>query len=109
MNKKIIGLFKDELGGTIMKEFCALRAKTYIYLMDDNNEKQKPKEKKCIRKRRLIFENYKDPLFHVKTILQSQLKFKNDHHDVYTEEVNKLALSSNDDKRLQTSDRVTTY
>ena len=109
MNKKVIGLFKDELGGKIMKEFCALRAKTYTYLMDDNNEKQKPKEKKCVRKRRLIFENYKDSFFNVKTILQSQLKFKSDHHDVYTEEVNKLALSSNDDKRLQTFDRFTTY
>ena len=33
----------------------------------------------------------------------------NDHHKVYTEEVNKIALSSNDDKRIQTFDRVTTY
>ena len=37
-NKKVIGLIKDELGGNIMKEFCALRAKTYSYLMDDDSE-----------------------------------------------------------------------
>ena len=36
-NKKVIGLFKDELGGRIMNEFCALRAKTYLYLMDDDS------------------------------------------------------------------------
>ena len=110
MNKKVIGMFKDELGGKIMKEFCALRAKTYTYLMDDDNEKKKAKGiKKCVIKRRLMFENYKDSLFNNKTILKSQLRFKSDHHDVYTEEVNKIALNSNDDKRLQTFDRVTTY
>ena len=49
-----------------------------------------------------MFENYKDSLFNNKTILKLQLRFKSDHHDVYTEEVNKIALSSNDDKRLQT-------
>ena len=64
--------------------------------------------KKCIIKRRLMFENYKDSLFNNKTILKSQLRFKSDHHNVYTEEVNKIALNSND-KRLQTFDRVTTY
>ena len=56
-----------------------------------------------------MFENYKDWLFHNKTILKSQLRIKSDHHDVYTEKVNKIALSSNDDKRLQTFNRVTTY
>ena len=40
-NKKVIGLFKGELGGRIMKEFCPLRAKTYLYLMDDNSEVKK--------------------------------------------------------------------
>ena len=50
-NKKVIGLFKDELGGRIMKEFCALRAKTYSYLMDDNSEVKKSKgTKKCVTK-----------------------------------------------------------
>ena len=56
-----------------------------------------------------MFENYKDSLFNDKTIVQSQLRFKSDHHDVYTEEVNEIALSSNDDNRFQTFDRVTTY
>ena len=56
-----------------------------------------------------MFENYKDSLFNNKTILKSQLKFKSDHHDVYTEEINKIALSSSDNKRLQTFDRGTTY
>ena len=93
-----------------MKEFCALRAKTYSYLMDDGNEKKKAKGiKKCVRKRRLLFENYKDALFNNKTILKSELRFKSDHHNVYTEEVNKSALNSNDDKRLQTFHRVTRY
>ena len=109
-NKKVIGLFKDELGGKIMKEFCALRAKAYAYLMDDDSEKKKAKgTKKCVIKRQLMFENYKDCLFNDKIILKSQQRFKSDCHNVYTEEVNKIALSSNDDKRLQTFDRVTTY
>ena len=65
--------------------------------------------KKCVIKRQLMFENYTDSLFNDKIILKSQQRFKSDHHKVYTEEVNKIALSSNDDKRLQTFDRVTTY
>ena len=109
MNKKVLGMFKDELGGKIMKEFCALRAKTNKYLMDDDNEKKKAKGiKRCVIKRRLMFENYKDSLFNNKTILKSQLRFKRDHDNMYTEEVNKIAVSSIDDKRLQTFDRVTT-
>ena len=109
-NKKVIGLFKDELGGKIMKEFCALRAKTYAYLMDDDSEKKKSKgTKRYVMKRRLMFENYKDCLFNNKIILKLQHGFKSDHHDVYTVEINETALSSNDDKRLQTFDKITTY
>ena len=56
-----------------------------------------------------MFENYKDLLLNNKTIMRSQLRFKSNHHNVYTEEVNKIALNSTDNKRLQTFDRITTY
>ena len=118
MNKKVYGFFKDELGGKIMKEFVALRAKKYIYLIDsydDDYDKNKIINKKakgtktCVIKRELMFENYKDCLFNGEVILKSQQRFKSDHHKVYTEEVNKITLSSDDDKRLQTFDGIKTY
>ena len=56
-----------------------------------------------------MFENYKDCLFNDKVILKSQQRFKSDHHKVYTEEVNKIALSSDDDKRLKTYYGIETY
>ena len=78
--------------------------------MEDDSETKRAKGvKRCVIKRRLMFENYKDSLFNNKTIMRSQLRFKSDHHNVYTEEVNKIALNSSDNKRLQTFDRITTY
>ena len=71
--------------------------------------KKLKEQKKCIIKRRIKFEDYKDSLFNNNTILRSQLRFKSDLHNVYTEEVNKIAISSNDDKRLQTFDKFSTY
>ena len=56
-----------------------------------------------------MFKNYKDCLLNNKIILQSQQRFKSDHHNVYTEQIKKIALSSNDDKRLQTFNKITTY
>ena len=77
--------------------------------MDDNSEVKKSKgTKKCVIKQELMFKNHKDCLFNHKVILKSQHRFKSGHHNVYTEEI-KIALSSNDDKRLQTSDRIKTY
>ena len=85
-NKKVIGLFKDELGGKIMIEFVGLRAKTWTYLMDDGSEHKKSKgTKKCVIKLRLMFENYIDYLFNDKTILKSRQRFKSDCHNLYTE------------------------
>ena len=109
-NKKVIGLFKDELSDKIVTEFCAFRAKAYSYKLYDDTEHKKAKgTKKCIIKREIIFENYKDSLFNDKVIIRSQQRFRSYNHKVNTEEVNKIALSSNDDKRIQTFDKVTTY
>ena len=102
LNGKVIGTFKDELEGKIMTEFCALRAKAYAYKLSNDTECKKAKgTKKSGIKRELMFENYKDSLFNDRIILRSQQRFRSDHHRVYTEEVNKIALSSNDDKRIQ--------
>ena len=110
---------KDELGGKIMSEFVAIRAKTYAYLMNGYNDEDYEKNniinkkakgtKKCVIKRELMLENYKDSLFNDKSTLTSQQRFGSDHHEVCTEEVTKIALNSNDDKRIQTFDRITTY
>ena len=76
--------------------------------MDDGSEHKKAKgSKMCIIKRRLMFENYRDCLFNNKIIRKLQQTFKSELHNVHTIEINKLALSSNDDKRLQTFDRAT--
>ena len=93
-----------------MTEFVALRPKTYSYLMDDGWSIKKAKgTKKCIIKERLKFSDYKDCLLNNKIILKSQQRFKSERHDVYTDEINKIALSSNDDKRLPPFDRITSY
>ena len=92
-----------------MKELCMLRAKTYAYSLDDDDEIKKAKGiKRCVTNRRLRL-NYRGSLFNSKKIMQPQMIFISDHHKVCTKEVNKTALSSNDDKRLQTFDGITTY
>ena len=65
--------------------------------------------KKFVIKRRLKFKNYTDCLFNDKIILQSQERLRSDCHSVYTEVINNIALINNDDKRLQTFYKITTY
>ena len=93
-----------------MTEFVAHRAKAYAYLMEYGREHKKAKgTKKCVIKCELLFENYKDSSFNDEIISKSQKRFKSDHHKMYTEKVNKITLSSNDHKRFQTFDKITTY
>ena len=109
-NKKIIGLMKDELGGKIITEFVTLRPKTYSYLMDDCKEDKKDKgTKKCVIKRMIKFNDYKNCLLKDEVILKSQQRFISKKHDVYTENINKIALSYNNDKRTVSSDKIMSY
>ena len=109
-NKKIIGLMKHELGGRIITEFVTLRPKTYSYLTDDGKEDKKAQgTKKCVIKRVIKYNDYKNCLLKDEVILKSQQRFKSKRHDVYTENINKIVLSSNDDKRLIASEKITSY
>ena len=116
----VLGKFKDKLKGRIMTELVALTyAKTYAYWIEcygdadyDKNKiihKKAKGTKKCITKREITFKNYKDSLFNDEVVIKPQHRFRSDHHKVYTEELNKIALSSNDDKRILTFDSITTY
>ena len=109
-NKKKIGLMKDELEGKIMKEFIGLKPKRYSTLVDDDRVDKKAKgTKKCVMKRCLMFDNYEEPLEKKQKILRSQQRFKSNGHNVYAGEINKVALSFNDDKRIIDYDGITTY
>ena len=94
-NKKVIRVMKDELGGKIMTEFVALRPKSYAYRKLDNKEDKKCKGiKKCIVKKTISFDDYKNCLLDAKSkgIYRSQLMFRNNKHEIHTVEVNKVAL-----------------
>ena len=109
-NKKVIGLMKDELGGKIITEFVTLRPKTYSFFTDDGKEDKKAKgTKKCVIKKMIKFNDYKKYLLNDEVIFKSQQRFISKNHDVYTENINKIALSSNDDKRIVSSDKITCY
>ena len=98
---KVIGLIKDELGGKIIAEFVTLRPKTYSDLTDDGKEDKKAEgTKKCVIKKMIKFNDYKKCLLNDEVILKSQQRFISKKHDVYTENINKIALNNNDDKRI---------
>ena len=110
LNKKVIGLIKDELGGKIMTEFVALRPKLYSYKVLDGSEDKKCKGiKKCVVKKTLTFEDYKACLFNDSTEYRSQLMFRSAKHEVHTIEVNKVALNREDDKRISRKDGISTF
>ena len=110
LNKKVIGLMKDELGGAIVTEFVALRPKLYSYKKLDGSDDKKCKGiKKCVVKKTLTFEDYKTCLFNDSTEYRSQLMFRSAKHEVHTTEVNKVALNKDDDKRISRKDGISTF
>ena len=100
MNKKVIGLMKDELGGTIMTEFVALRPKLYSFRkLDGTCDKKCKGIKKCVVTKTLSFDDYKNcVLANLGDVYGSQLMFRSTKHEVHTIEVNKIALNIDNDK-----------
>ena len=79
-----------------MTKFVGLRAKTYSYLIYNSNKDEEVK-------------NRKEFIRNSKSILKTQQRFESERHNVITEEVNEIALISNDDKKMQSIDSIETY
>ena len=109
INKKVLGMMKDEAGGKTIKEFVGLRAKLYSFVMDDGVENKKCKGvKKQVVESSISHEDYKTCLLTGKEQLRKQNILRSYNHEVYTEEVNKVALSALDDKRYILKDGIHT-
>ena len=108
-NKKVVGMFKDEAGGKIISEFVGLRPKLYAYKMHEGKEEKRCKGvKKAVVKRSINFEDYKTCLFMGKPQTRTMNVIRSHRHELFTEEINKIALSANDDKRVILEDGVHT-
>ena len=108
-NKKVLGMFKDEAGGEIIDEFVGLRAKLYSYKMFDGKEDKKCKRvKKSVIKKSITHADYKKCLFSRTKQLRKMNVIRSHKHEIYTEEINKIALSPDDDKRHILEDGVQT-
>ena len=108
-NKKVIGMFKDEVAGRQITHFVGLKAKLYSFKVEDSNTSKKCKGiKKNVVKKKIDFEDYVDCLFKGKKQMRSMNIIRSEKHNIYSKEVNKLALSENDDKRILCKDKVNT-
>ena len=99
---------KDELGGKLMIEFVALRAKMYTYkrLEKKLEDKCSKDKKKHTVAKRLTFDDYKTYLFKGQTIYREQMLSENKKRVVHTKNKHKIALNRDDDKRLVQADGV---
>ena len=99
---------KYELEGKILTKIAGLIPKIYTYSIDDGNSDEKLQEqKKYVIGRILTFEDYNNCLQIEKIILRPEKKFKNEANNVFLEELNKIALGSSNDKKLQTFNKIT--
>ena len=108
-NKKVPGMMKDEAGGRIIEEFVGLRAKLYSYKMFEGKEEKKCKGiKRSVVKKDISHEDYRYCLFSEKPQMRKMNVIRSRGHEIFSETVNKIALSANDDKRIIMKDKIST-
>ena len=109
VNKKVIGMFKDEVAGKQITHFVGLRPKLYSFKIEEEMEVKKCKGvKKNVIKKKLDFDDYVKCLFTGEKEMRSMKIIRSEKHDIYSKEVNKIALSNEDDKRIVLEDKVLT-
>ena len=100
---------KDEAGGRIIEEFVGLRAKLYSYRMCEGKEEKKCKGiKKSVVRKDISHEDYKECLFSKKPQMRKMNVIRSYKHEIFSENVNKIALPANDDKRIILEDGIST-
>ena len=110
VNKKVIGNFKDETGGRQIVEYAGSSAKVYSILMDEGDEVQKCKRvKRAVVKKSLHHEDFKNCVLKKEKQMRKMNVIRSHKHEIYTETVNKVALSHEDDKRVIREDGIHTY
>jgi hypothetical protein len=98
--KKVLGKMKDETSGNPIKEFVGLRAKLYAFKTIENEEIKKAKGvKKQVIKQTLNIEDYKRALFKNEIVYRKINTIQTNKHNVYTKQMNKIAINGNDNKR----------
>ena len=107
-NKKVPGMMKDEAGVRIIEEFVGLRAKLYSYKMLGKEEKKCKGIKKSVVRKDISHEDYKECLFSGASQMRKMNVIRSRRHEIFSETVNKIALSANDDKRIILEDRIST-
>ena len=109
VNKKVIGMFKDEVAGRQITHFVGLRPKLYGFKVEDGSLTKKCKGvKKNVVKNKIEFEDYVECLFSGERQMRNMKIIRSENHDIYSKEVNKVALSNEDDKRVVMEDKVNT-
>ena len=109
VNKKVIGMFKDEVAGKQITHFVGLRPKLYSFKVEDSFTTKKCKGiKKNVVKKGINFQDYVEYLFSGEKQMRSMKIIRSENHDIYSKEVNKVALSNEDDKRKLEKDKVNT-
>jgi len=109
LNKKVPGMFKDEAGGKIISGFVGLRAKSYAFDMDGDEFKNSKGVKKYVVNKEITLNDYKNCLFSGRQQLRPMNVIRSHHHEVFTEQVNKIAVFADDDKRIILPDRQNTF
>ena len=108
VNKKVVGMFKDEACGKQIEEFVGLRAKLYSYTLASEEHKKCKGVKKKVVEQTITHDDYKNCLKSREHQFRKMNVFRSHLHDIYTEEVNKVALSADDDKRVIMDDGIHT-
>jgi hypothetical protein len=108
VNKKVIGKMKDEASGKLITEFVGLRSKMYCIKVDEEDKKRAKGIKRKVVEKTLTIDDYRDALLNQNNIYRTMNIIRSVNHNIFSQEINKLALSSYDDKRYVLDDKINT-